>query len=134
MSYFYTIVQRTHPKTKKKQFYAQAISAGLISVNDIALRIAHRSGHSVGQVIGLLNDYLKLCSDYLQQGKNVRMGKIGIITPTFRCKGSDTEKDLTADNIKRIKLNLRTSPSVRQRMSVKRLGLKRYVIKTIQKQ
>lgn len=101
------------------KFYAREVNFGLIDTNRIAEIVAHRSGHSVGQIIGFFQDYFRRIENHVVSGNNVSLTPIGTIIPTFRSEGVPTAEEAEIRNLKSIKLNFRPSASLRKKMQPK---------------
>lgn len=118
MAIFYKVIERKDPRNLDGpgKFYASNVSFGVIETEKLAENIAARSGHSVGQLVGLFQDYFRRIENYVVAGKTVSMAPLGTIIPAFNGLGSDTEKNYDPEFITKMKLNFRMSPSFRLKM------------------
>lgn len=118
MAIFYKVIERKDPHNPDGpgKFYASNVSFGVIETEKLAENIAARSGHSVGQLTGLFQDYFRRIENYVVAGKTVSMAPLGTIIPAFNGLGSNTEEEYEPEYITKMKLNFRMSPSFRQKM------------------
>lgn len=113
MAIFYKVIERKDPRNPDGpgKFYASNVSFGVIETEKLAENIAARSGHSVGQLTGLFQDYFRRIENYVVAGKTVSMAPLGTIIPAFNGLGSNTEEEYEPEYITKMKLNFRMSPS-----------------------
>lgn len=81
MAIFYKVIERKDPRNPDGpgKFYASNVSFGVIETEKLAENIAARSGHSVGQLTGLFQDYFRRIENYVVAGKTVSMAPLGTI-------------------------------------------------------
>lgn len=107
MSIYYRVVKRVDPRDPQGtyKYYAAGASMGRATLNDLAIQVARRSGHSVGTVAGILYDLCEAIVYFIGQGRNVDLGNFGIIQLRLRNKsGSITKNDFHLSQIEEKKL------------------------------
>lgn len=107
MSIYYRIVQRIDPREPEVagKFYASGASIGRMGLNELASRVATRSGHSQGTVAGILYDLCEAIVYFIGQGRNVDLGNFGIIQLRLRnASGSENKEDFRISQVGEKKL------------------------------
>lgn len=97
-------------------FYATNSSVGLMTADDVAEYVSKRSGVSVGQVRGLLNDVAEIVKESMLRGENVELGNLGIMQ--IKCSSIPTDKaeDLTTSNIRKVYPHLRMRKKLKSKV------------------
>ena len=107
MSIYYRVVERIDPRNPEMsgKYYAAGASIGRMGMNELAARVAVRSGHSQGTVAGILYDLCEAVVHFIGQGRNVDLGNFGIIQLRLRnASGSDTKEDFRITQVGEKKL------------------------------
>lgn len=107
MSIYYRVVERIDPREPEVagKYYAAGASIGRMSLNELASRVAIRSGHSQGTVAGILYDLCEAIVYFIGQGRNVDLGNFGIIQLRLRnASGSENKEDYRISQVGEKKL------------------------------
>ncbi|WP_294586032.1 HU family DNA-binding protein [uncultured Phocaeicola sp.] len=115
MSIYYRVVERKDPRDLESsgKYYASGASVGSMGLNELASRVAIRSGHSQGTVAGILYDLCEAIVYFIGQGRNVDLGNFGIIQLRLRNKiGSDTKEGYRISQIGEKKLYFVPGPTI----------------------
>lgn len=115
MSIYYRVVERIDPRQPDVagKFYAAGASIGRMGLNELASRVAIRSGHSPGTVAGILYDLCEAIVYFIGQGRNVDLGNFGIIQLRLRnTSGNDTKEDYRISQVGEKKLYFVPGPTV----------------------
>lgn len=128
---YYRTVKRKdpgHPESEK--FYASLVNFGTISLDQIAEAVAHRDGHTVGQVRGLIRDYMRQIEENLVNGKNIQIQPLGTLRCSYNGLGSDTEDDYELTRLTKIKIVFTPSTKVRKAISLedKNITFKKFAL------
>lgn len=103
----YSVTPRKNPLTKEVKYYAQAIPAAPLTLNEIAERIEKRSTLSSADIKGAFDALQFELIQALQEGHSVRLGDLGSFHITLQSKGAATEGEFSADQIKNVAIHWR---------------------------
>lgn len=125
MTAFYKL--RQFPKNPKvsleeKQWFGVAYSPAIASLDELAERVARRSGHSKGQVIGLIEDYFSRIERHVLSGRSVSMKPLGIIAPYISSSGAECADDCGVDSVRKVNIRLRTGEESLHRIQTRLCG------------
>lgn len=118
MSQIYHTVCRESPIDGVSRYYAQRVSSGTVSVEDLASEIASEAGQSEGTVLGLLYDLNNEICERLLAGYNVRLGNIGLLGLRFQGSGVEDEDEYSPELIDRVLLRLTPSSALKSALDV----------------
>ena len=92
-------------------YYARAVPDRTVDFDALVEHMSeHNSPYSVGVISGVLKDMLNCVKELVLDGKNVRLGDLGLFSVGIRSKGAITSKDWTvATHLKGVKLNVRNT-------------------------
>lgn len=79
--------------------YPKIVVSGTMELDDIAEAIAKRSSFKVGTIIGLFSDLENVITDYLANGYNVKLGKIGTFSATLTSRKVKDKKEIRASSV-----------------------------------
>lgn len=79
-----------------KRFYAQLVSNGTVSLDELCESIAEETAQTSADVKSILDRLPRVLRRHLGEGRNVQMGEFGSIRPTLGSQGSLTKKDFNA--------------------------------------
>ena len=72
-------------------------------------------------------DYLfEVLPDYLRNGRTVQLGELGYFRLTFSSEGSDTAEEVSANNIKRVKLKFICGRELRE--AINNFSIEKYPV------
>lgn len=97
-------------------FHAINSSVGLMTADDVAEYVSKRSGVSVGQVRGLLNDIAEIVKESMLRGENVELGNLGIMQIKCSSIPADTAENLTTSNIRKVYPHLRMRKKLKSKV------------------
>lgn len=124
MSIYYRVVERIDPREPELagKYYAAGASIGRMSLNELASRVAIRSGHSQGTVAGILYDLCEAIVHFIGQGRNVDLGNFGIVQLRLRnASGSDTKEDFRISQVGEKKLYFVPGTTITDRVNAANL-------------
>lgn len=112
----FVVVAKGNPSNPEapKKFYAQAKSAGEITLRELAGQIAKRSTVSSPDVMAVLEAMLEIIPERIAEGDIVRLGDFGSFNLTLSSTGSVKEEDVTAANIRDNSLNFRPGKEIQK--------------------
>lgn len=79
-----------------KRFYAQLVSNGTVSLDELCESIAEETAQTSADVKSIFDRLPHVLRRHLGEGHNVQMGEFGSIRPTLGSQGSLTKKDFNA--------------------------------------
>jgi predicted histone-like DNA-binding protein len=109
MSINFNVVARANPLKRKDppRFYATLNSKGKRNLRYIAQRISDKSTLSIIDVKAVLEGLIQVIPEEINDGYIVELEDFGNYWVTCSSSPSETENDVTASNIERIKLQFR---------------------------
>lgn len=104
-----TTIARPNPqdRTAANKFYAQAISTGTTDLERLAYLVSNQSTVREADCYAVLLSLLHNISDELQQGRIVKLDKLGSFQIGVSSEGIANESDLTINAIKKAHINFR---------------------------
>ncbi|WP_455624213.1 HU family DNA-binding protein [Parabacteroides sp.] len=96
----YKLVQRKDftkdAPTDGKRFYAQLVSNGTVSLDELCESIAEETAQTSADVKSIFDRLPRILRRHLSEGRNVQMGEFGSLRPTLGSQGSLTKKEFDA--------------------------------------
>ena len=88
----YKLIQKNNPRNyqAQKKWYALAVNKGLISVEELADRIAWYSALTPGDVLSVIDNLFKLIPDLLENGHSVSLERLGRVRLNLLSIGADS--------------------------------------------
>lgn len=92
-------------------YYARAVPDRTMDFEALVEHMSkHNSPYSVGVISGVLKDMLNCVKELVLDGKNVRLGDLGLFSVGIKSKGAITAKDWSVGtHLKGVKLNVRNT-------------------------
>jgi len=121
MSIKYKLVQKGQPGVVgggAKKWYANAISDGELTIDDLVKQIEKFSALSEADIRGVIIALENVIVDQLSNGKIIRLDKLGSFQPSLSSEGAIKEEDFTSANIKGVKLNYRPGTRIQNALKV----------------
>ena len=97
-----------------KKFYARAVSAGMVDLEELAEFVADQSTISEADIYGVLRAVEKTVVREMLKGRSIRLGEIGIISLSLRSEGMETAEEVTASSIKSARTVFKPGKRLRQ--------------------
>lgn len=112
-------------KLDKKQYYPQVAPAAPIGLNDVAEQIEKQSTASLADIKGVLDALQEVVLEAMADGYSVRLGDIGSFRPTVSAaKSREKQEDVSADDIKSVRVRFTPSPALTRRLLPSNVQLK----------
>lgn len=114
----YKAVEKINPQKPDdpKKWYAQIVTDGEVSVDEIVKEIEKFSALSEPDIRGVIIGLENVVQDRLAAGKIVRFDRLGSLYPSLSSTPSDKEEDVSAANIKSVKVNYRPGKRIMDAM------------------
>lgn len=108
-------VKRPNPldRTLADKFYAQAVSTGTTDLERLAYLVSNQSTVREADCYAVLLSLLHNIIDELQQGKIVKLDKLGSFQVGVRSEGSTNAEELTISAVKKAHVNFRPDKRMR---------------------
>ena len=122
MAIHYKVVSRGEPGVKgggKKKFYAQVVTDGEVSVDEIVAEIEKFSALSEPDIRGVIVALENVIQNKLADSKIVRMDKIGSFYPSLSSTGSEKEEEVNTKSVTKISVNYRAGKRILDTMKAK---------------
>lgn len=102
-------VEKINPRKPEepRKWYAQIVTDGETTIDEIVKEIEKFSALSDPDIHGVIIGLENVVQDKLAAGKIVRFERLGSLYPSLSSGPSDTEEEVTAENIKQVKVNFR---------------------------
>lgn len=97
-----------------KLVYAVSSSTGMCDTDQLCEIIADRSAATPGDVKLVLDGVVHVLKQKLPEGQTVQLGDLGYFQAVLGSKGADTEKDFSANLIKRRRIRFRPGKLLKQ--------------------
>ena len=110
MAINYTIVERKNlqDETAPVKYYALTKCSGEITLRELVAEITDLSSLSAGDVMSVLEQFIKLVPRHLSKGQIVRLGDFGSFFTTAKSDGVENEEDFNESLI--VKTNIKFRP------------------------
>lgn len=109
---------RKNPTTGVAKYYATIAPVDPCDIDDVIADIENRCTINRADVYACLEALQTVMSEYLTNGNSVHLhGMLGCFRVTISSQGSDTAQEVTADNIKRVRIRYRPSVSLKKALS-----------------
>ena len=109
----YKKVTRINPNDKEAapMWYAKAVQDRTIDFEALVTHMSeHNSPYSRGVIHGVLTDMLDCVKELVLDGKNVRLGDLGLFSINLKTKGAVAAEDWkVASHLKGVRLNVRNT-------------------------
>ena len=102
--------------TAAPKFYAQVVSQGEVTLDQIAAYIAQMSTVSKTDVYAVLMGLTEVIPQQLEDGRIVRLGNLGSFSVSLSSLPSDTIEAVTAANVEQLKLSFRPSQELKRKV------------------
>lgn len=99
-----------------KKFYANVVTEGELSVDDLVKQIEKFSALSEADIRGVIIALENVIQQGLADSKIIRLEKLGSLYPTLSSNGVATEKEFTANQIKSVSVNYRPGTRIVEAM------------------
>ncbi|MFK8287707.1 HU family DNA-binding protein [Capnocytophaga canimorsus] len=126
MSIKYKVIEKGQPGVAgggTKKFYANVVTEGELSVDDLVKQIEKFSALSEADIRGVIIALENVIQQGLADSKIIRLEKLGNLYPTLSSNGVATEKEFTANQIKSVSVNYR--PGTRIIAAMKEAGFEK---------
>jgi len=109
MAVNYKPVAKKNPQklTEPPKYYVQLVNSGELSLRQLAKQIALRNNMSTSDTLAVLESFSEVVPQVLADGKIVRLGDFGAFSFQVSSEGSETEMQVTEENIRKISVKFR---------------------------
>lgn len=115
---YYVVKAKKSPKDQSVSYYAQAAKTRSLNLADVAERITQNctvTEHDVKAVLSALQEQIILA---LREGFSVRLGDLGSFRPTICSLPSATAEEVTAKNVKSVRVRFTQGSRLRAGMAL----------------
>ena len=107
----FNVIPRKSPRDKSVKYYAQPITAGKITTEDLAKEIAGRCSLTYGDMLNVFRNLAEVIPKYLSAGFHINIRDLGILFLSLSSRGTETKDKFTAYNIRRVGFHIYFSSS-----------------------
>lgn len=98
---------RKSPSDGTQKYYATLTYDGMISTDTIVKRIVDRSSLSEGDIRSCIVEFFNTITEELLENHSVKLDGLGVFSLTMNSRPAETADKVTADNIKKIRVQFR---------------------------
>ena len=112
----YKKIPRKNPRDAQAapKYYPQLVTLGqTTNLSRLAVSMKEKSSLSLGDIKSVLTNFVEAMQLALYDGKAVNIADFGVFTLSARTKGVEKKEDCTAKNIEAVRINFRSSTSIR---------------------
>ena len=95
-----------------KKFYAQLVTDGEVTIDDLVKEIEKFSALSEPDIRGVIVALENVIQNKLAESKIIRLERLGTFYPTLSSEGRDTAGEITHHNIKKVGVNYRVGTRI----------------------
>jgi predicted histone-like DNA-binding protein len=122
MAVFYKKVQRANPQTRVQKWYLVLKSLGTVKSKEVAKQMADETTMNPKEAEIAVYEMSKVMKRLLLSGYTVQFEDLGSFYLTINSSGTDTEAELSANNLTNV--NIRFRPSLDFKAEIAKLQLK----------
>ncbi len=115
----YTAVKKRNPFDDSVKWYAQAAPAAPVESEKIAREISDTNTVTDADIAAVLKSLQRVIANHLADGQSVRLGDLGSFRATITSEGQATEKAVTANTIKGVRVRFTPGAWLKKQLSVK---------------
>lgn len=109
-------IKRKNPKNGKVAWYLQKRKYDTISSKELVEAMARNTGIPVAKVGMATDAIVKQLKNFLLNGHSVNIIGLGTFSPRIKSRPSETKDQVTADNVKALRLKFRPQTDIREDM------------------
>ena len=111
-------LKRANPlKREEALYYPAPVFGEQIGEDELTAEISYASSVNQSDVRAVLANLVEILPRHLMHGDSVNLEKFGIFRLSFESTGSENEKDVSAQNITRLKILFRPSTKLKDKIS-----------------
>ncbi len=113
----YKVLKRANPLNRDEElYYPSPVFGEQIGEDELTEEISFASSVNPSDVRSVLSNLLEILPRHLMHGDSVNLEKFGIFRLSFESTGSQTESEVSAQNITRPKILFRPSTKLRDKI------------------
>jgi predicted histone-like DNA-binding protein len=118
MTVEYNVIARKNPQdlTAAPKYYASLASKGAYDLKDLIQRIVRETSLGRGDVTSVIETFVELVPEILGEGHIVKLGNMGSFQLYGSSEGSDTEAEVSSNNIKKVSMRFRPSKEITNKL------------------
>lgn len=120
MSIPFKVIERGQPGVEgggTKKFYASANSRSHVSLTDLSIAISRMSSLSRPDIMAVLEALTVMIPEHLKMGRIVQLGNLGNLGVSLNSAPSDTEAEVSGNNIKHARAVFRPGRELRNALT-----------------
>lgn len=112
-------IRKSNPqdRTAEKKYYVQAVATGTVNLERLAYLTSHQSTVREADCYAVMLSLVHNIIDALEDGKIVKLDKLGALQVAVRSEGVVDEKDLSNSLVKKAHLNFRPDSRLRDMLN-----------------
>jgi predicted histone-like DNA-binding protein len=105
----YQTIKRKNPRNGNVGYYVAPVRLGHVNIDDLAGEMSAESTVTRHDILAVLSSLQQHVIKNLQQGRSVRLGDLGSFHVDITSRPSETEDEVTSENIKAVRVHFRKS-------------------------
>ena len=102
----------------EEKYYATIVRGRKVDLRAFVEEIAEANTLQTTDVFAVLESFFKSCIKHITEGKAIDMGQFGTFSPSIQSEGEETVEDVDRHSIKRLKVNFRPSPLLKDQLKI----------------
>ena len=127
MSIKYIIQKKANPLDRNSfKYYPAFKSSGRVTRKELVEGMVSRASLTKQEAETAIDYLFEVLPDYLRKGNTVQLGELGYFRLTFNSEGSDTAEEVSANNVKKVKLKFICGRELRE--AIKHFSIEKYPV------
>ena len=115
-------------RTQETMFYAQMAPTIPMSIKEVIAQIERECTVAAPDVLAVVNALEHVVIQGLRNGHAIRLGELGSFRPTIMSAGSATEKEVTVNNIKRVRCRFTPSATINKQLALANIDFQMFKV------
>ncbi|MGL1886189.1 MAG: HU family DNA-binding protein [Reichenbachiella sp.] len=99
------------------KYFPIVTNRGVVDARELANRISQRTSFSEPDVMGMIESFIQLVPDILQEGKNVKLNDFGIFSLHISGVGQEDPSEVNVHTINKVKMSFLPSKLIKRQLS-----------------
>ncbi|WP_339663481.1 HU family DNA-binding protein [uncultured Polaribacter sp.] len=117
-------ISKSNPQDRgaENKFYAQVVSTGKTDLERLAYLVANQSTVREGDCYAVILSLIHNIVDELNQGRIVKLDKLGTFNISVSSNASDTPEAVSANSVKDVRIRFRPDQRIKNSLNIKTMN------------
>ena len=117
-------INKSNPQDRgaENKFYAQVVSTGKTDLERLAYLVANQSTVREGDCYAVILSLIHNIVDELNQGRIVKLDKLGTFNISVSSNASDTPEAVSANSVKDVRIRFRPDQRIKNSLNIKTMN------------